>query len=143
MTKDVFRIPEKTWWVKFSPEHGWGCDTGSGPLWFQGRGNFMPLLPLLELKFEAAKRMVDEGVQGADLSLRVADAFPYEDVIVYALDWETESWPTDAIVWLEEGFPMNGRIVTLLRKISEKRHFHQRTRHQAIALVRQLERENV
>lgn len=44
---DVLQIPGKTWWVRYSEEHGWGCTAGDGPLWFKEQGNFMRSTPLL------------------------------------------------------------------------------------------------
>jgi hypothetical protein len=143
VTKDVFRIPGKTWWVKFSSDHGWGCDTGDGPLWFQERGNFMPLLPLLEIDFEKAKRVVEDGANEVGLPSEARAAFPFEDIIVFALEWETDYWPTSAVDWVERGFPMSDRIAKSLTNLSEKRNFQQRTRHRAIALVKSWGRKGV
>lgn len=143
MPKEIFQIPGKTWWVKYSDEHGWGCETGNGPLWFAEKRNFMPLLPLLESEVNLAKELVVNGVRRAELPSTVADNFPFEDLIIYALGWETEYWPKDAIEWLESGYPLNSEIVKWLRTVSEKRHYHQRTRHRAIALARKWEGRDV
>lgn len=143
MTKDVFRIPGKTWWVKFSPEHGWGCDSGDGSLWFQQQGNFMPLLPLLEIDFENAKNVVNAGAREAALPSEILAAFPFEDIVLFALNWETDYWPTTAVAWLEKGFPVSDRIAKSLVELCGKRHFLQRTRHRAMALARSRERKDV
>lgn len=143
MDTDVFQIPGKTWWVRYSDAHGWGCPTGDGPLWFQERAIYMPLLPLLELSYMNARELVDVGAKAAHLSQAVADDFPFKELVAYALAWETDYWPDNAIKWLEQGFPMNWEIAEGLKRLSNNPRSGQRLRHSASALARRWGREDV
>jgi len=133
---DIFQIPGKTWWVRYSAVHGWGCSTGDGPLWFEERRIFMPLLPLLELGQHEAHQLVKEGVKRSQLPPAIAATFPLENLIVYALEWEVDSWPGEAIKWLESGFPLNRDIANALRRLSDDGRRGQRIRHRARALAK-------
>ena len=143
MDVDVFQIPGKTWWVRYSDVHGWGCQTNDGPLWFKERGIYMPLLPLLELDLVQARGLVEASVEARRLSRSVADGFPYMELIVYALAWETDGWPKNAIEWLEEGFPVNREIACVLERLSLDARRGQRLRHSARVLAKRWNKGNV
>ncbi|HJV73051.1 MAG TPA: hypothetical protein VJ654_02415 [Noviherbaspirillum sp.] len=143
MDVDVFQIPRKTWSVRYSQEHGWGCITGDGPLWFKKRGIYMPLLPLLEFEHDEVRDMVENGVMQSGLAPAAAKEFPYSELITYALSWETDYWPGDAIKWLERGFPLNQETATALRHLVEDGRRGQRLRHSARALLKRWSREDV
>ena len=131
---DVFQIPGKTWWVRYSEEHGWGCTTGDGPLWFKEPGNLMPLLPLLELESNVVHELVSSGARNAGLPPAAEEDFPYSELIIYALNWETDYWPGEAIKWLEGGFSLNRDIAKVLVGLSHDQLKEQRLRHRARAL---------
>jgi hypothetical protein len=57
----------------------------------------MPLLPLLELSYMNARELVDVGATAAHLPQAVADDFPFKELVAYALAWETDYWPDNAI----------------------------------------------
>jgi hypothetical protein len=143
MDVNVFQIPCKTWSVRYSEEHGWGCVTGDGPMWFKQRGVYIPLLPLLEFEHNEVRNLVDSGVRESGLVSDAAEEFPYSELIAYALSWETDSWPGDAIRWLENGFPLNQDIAATLRHFAEDRWRGQRLRHSAEALLKRWSREDV
>jgi hypothetical protein len=143
MDVDVFQIPGKNWWVRYSEDHGWGCITGDGPLWFKERGIFMPLLPLLEMEQNVVRALVSHGVKAANVPPAAEEDFPYRELITYALNWETDGWPGDAIKWLEGGFPLNRDIANALEELSHDGRRGQSLRHSARAMVKRWSREDV
>ena len=132
VTSDVFRIPGKEWFVRHSVEHGWGCPSGDGPFWFSEKGNFMPLLPLLEMPWPAATNLVQEAIERH----AGVTAFPFDSTVLCALAWPTEHWPTMAVQWLEQGFPLSEEATMYLETISRNKAMPQRLRHRCLALVK-------
>jgi len=57
-------------------------------------------------------------------------------VLIVALDCPTNYWPSQALGWLEDGFPMNVAIAESLRGLHERRGITQRNRHRALHLVK-------
>lgn len=138
MAANVFQLPGKQWWFQYSPQHGWGCETSDGFLWFKERNIFAPLLPLLELPFESARALVkNSGVDSEALA-----SFPFEEALLCALNWETDSWAPRALDWLEAGFPFTKALVSALSVIPEKKNFSQRVRHRAFTLIKRWEKNN-
>lgn len=131
MGTNVFRIPGKEWYVQHSQENGWGCESGDGPHWFYMRGNYVPLLPLLDTPRPKAKELV---AQASSMHVVLAP-FPFEDFIVTALHWPTEYWPMLAVQWLEQDFPLSPSVAECLKCISNNKETSQRLRHRAFGLV--------
>ena len=138
MTENVFQLPGKQWWFQYSPQHGWGCETGDGPLWFKERNIFVPLLPLLEQPFESARKLVKNSGVGSE----AIASFPFEEALICALNCETDSWAPQALDWLEADFPLTKALISALRVIPEKKNFSQQVRHRAFALVKRWEKQN-
>jgi len=132
MIADILRIPGKEWYVQHCSEHGWGCETGDGPLWFHEKGNFVPLLPLLEMPWLSAGELVHQAAQTRE----GLTPFPFEATLLAALAWSTEHWPTMAVQWLEQGFPLSPAAVISLRAISSNNAMSQRLRHRSLVLIR-------
>ncbi len=127
---DVLRIPEKTWFIQFERSRGWGCATQDGPLWFTERGNFIPLLPLLEQPWPEAAALV----LSASRAKQVEAEFPFEQIIQVALAWPTEGWPGLALTWFTQGFPVSVAARQKLVGLANNKAMSQRLRHQALAL---------
>lgn len=103
----------------------------------------MPLLPLLELNLVQARGLVEASVNARRLPRSVANDFPYVELITYALAWETDGWPENAIEWLEEGFPVNREIACVLERLSLNARRGQRLRHSARALAKRWNKGDV
>jgi hypothetical protein len=138
MAENAFRIAGKQWWFLYSPQHGWGCETGDGPLWFKERNIFVPLLPLLEHPFASAQELVKNSGVGSEAS----ESFPFEETLLCALNWETDSWAPHALSWLETDYPLTKALIATLRSIAEKKNFSQQVRHRAFALAKRWEKNN-
>ncbi len=59
-----------------------------------------------------------------------------------ALSWETNYWVDLALGWIEEGYCMDSAISKLVKEVSQKDNFPQKTRHKAFSTYRNWEREN-
>jgi len=103
----------------------------------------MPLLPLLELESNVVHELVSNGVRTAGLPPAAGEDFPYSELITYALNWETDYWPGEAIKWLEGGFPLNRNIAKALEELSHEQRKGQCLRHRARVLSKHWSRENV
>jgi len=128
----VFRLPGKTWSVCFSKEHGWGYETEIGPAWLVNKPSVIPFLPLLEMTWPAAQVKVGEAASACE----IADKFPFEAVVLTALDWETQYWPSLAVEWLEQGFPVSTASLPKLLALASNKVVPQKVRHRAAALAR-------
>lgn len=51
-----------------------------------------------------------------------------------AVYWPSDYWPSLAISWLEDGFPLDDEIAGLLDAASANKSWSQRVRHRAFAL---------
>lgn len=49
--------------------------------------------------------------------------------------WFSDYWPSLAIAWLEEGFPIDAEIAGLLEAASNNKALSQQLRHKAVALL--------
>ena len=126
---DVLRLPGNSWFIQFEPSKGWGCTTQNGQLWFEERENFLPLLPLLEQPWPEASALVTSACQSA----QVEAEFPFEQVVLAALAWPTEGWPSLALAWFAQGFPVSIAARQELAALSKNKGMPQRIRHQAFA----------
>ncbi len=134
MPRNVFRLPEKDWFVCFSDESGWGFEADAEPKWLNDLPNAMQLLPLLEMSWPVA----DELVRKAKTAAAIEAKFPFDAVLATALDWETQYWPSLAIEWLEQGFSPSANTLSKLKELPTKQFLPQTVRHKAAALVRRL-----
>ncbi len=126
---DVLRLPGKHWFIQFERARGWGCETQDGQLWFADRENFVPLLPLLEQRWPEASASVTAACQAAQIEAE----FPFDRVIQTALAWPTEYWPSLALTWFAQGFPISGATRQALAGLAENKAMSQRLRHEALA----------
>ena len=126
---DVLRLPGDSWFIQFEQSRGWGCATHDGQLWFAERENFVPLLPLLEQPWPEASALVTAACQAA----QVEAEFPFEQVVLEALAWPTEGWPSLALAWFAQGFPVSIAARQELAALSKNKGMPQRIRHQAFA----------
>lgn len=63
------------------------------------------------------------------------------EVVAAGLTWVTDSWPSLAVSWIEQGVPLDQELVDLLIEIGQKSRWPQPLRHKAKALVRRWWRE--
>ena len=124
---DVLRLPGKSWFIQFEQSRGWGCATQDGQLWFEEKKNFIPLLPLLEQSWPRASASVSSACQAAHIQAE----FPFEQLVQAALAWPTEYWPSLAVEWFEQGFPISAGTRAKLSAIAENKALPQRLRHRA------------
>jgi len=63
------------------------------------------------------------------------DGPPARDIVIAALKWPTDYWPTLALDWLDAGLPVDEEIAALLVAASQQHAFSQRLRHRAFAIA--------
>lgn len=78
---------------------------------------FIRFLPALELPYSS-----------------YSGSMPATELLLGALNWPTDYWPSLAVGWLEQGAPIDSAIATRLEAIGRGRQYAQRTRHRSFAL---------
>lgn len=131
MMYEVFRLPRKEWFVCFDSDRGWVCRFDDTNLWFFRERGLMPALPILESAWPEMRRQVDI----ARKDLRIQESFPFESLVLYALQWPTDYWPGLVVDWIAQGFPTSESVLQGLQLIASKKYFPQRLRHRASALI--------
>jgi hypothetical protein len=86
--------------------------------------NMRMIKDVLRLKFDGGGRLPLDGP-------------PARDIVIAALKWPTEYWPELALVWLDEGLPVDEETAALLLAASRQQAFPQRLRHRAFAIAMQ------
>ena len=61
---------------------------------------------------------------------------PANELLLGALNWPTDYWPSLAVLWLEQGAPIDPAIANRLEAIGGGRQYTQRIRHRSFALHR-------
>ncbi len=134
----VFRIPNKHWWVLLSPTSEWGFEKEAEFIPFTAPEACMPLLPLLELTYEASCDLIREGLQQSTGDRLMLETFPFSNILQLALKWDTEYWPSLAVQWLESGYPISAELLECLGELQDRKKFSQHLRHQAMRLIKSL-----
>lgn len=131
MKTEIFYIPGKTWPVCYSTDDGWSCESPNGTNYFEKDGNFVPLLPLLELPWETARNLVSKGIDGKENCTN----FPFNELIMAAMKSPSDYWPQLAIIWLEDGFPISTDIFIYLQEMRYNKKLPQKVRHRGFAVA--------
>ncbi len=127
----VFRLPGKVWGILLSESFEWGlCQEGRFRP-FATPKDCMPLLPLLELAYTEVEALIGRGLEQVRRSPARSMSFPYDDLLHLALSWPSDYWPSLAIRWFEEGYPISERLLEHLRALRDNELLSQRLRHRA------------
>ena len=104
-----------------------------------GRMSYVPLLPLLELPY----REVTDGLQQTFFDSGLSDAdferVSLRDLVVFALQSESDYWAGLAIHWLADGFPVDETIVHAGDEMLTAKRGIQADRHTLFRLIRRHE----
>jgi len=135
--REVFRLPEKRFAVLLSLESVRGIEQQGmfHPLTTPDR--CIPLLPMLELSYEQAMSRIREELQKIDRDPQFAAHFPFDLVIMCALTWPTDYWPSLAIQWFEAGYPISEAHRDALQQMGVNKNYPQRLRHRVLRLLKQ------
>ena len=132
----VFSIPGKSWWVVLLlPQNVWGMEKEDRFVEFTTPNQCMPLLPMLEFTYSQALEMIRQGIQQTDVSPKLLEDFPFDNILYLALTWPTHYWPSLAVTWLEEGYPISEELINLLKITHENKTYPQRLRHRSMRLI--------
>ncbi|MCE4057844.1 hypothetical protein [Pseudomonas sp. Au-Pse12] len=92
------------------------------------------LLPLLESPYASVAANLPNALAGLDIRQPLPEAVELRQLLLTALESDSEYWAQRAVTWLEEGFPLDRELCeTLLHQVSRKR-FSQSIRHRLTPL---------
>lgn len=91
------------------------------------------LLPLLEVKYESLKSLLTNSLEGLN-RLDMYNSFPVRDILITALNSNSEYWIKLALNWLEEIGNLKYYFQEIFQ-ISNDKKYSQKTRHQALKLL--------
>lgn len=75
------------------------------------------LLPILEIPFEEAHRLLMESLQAIGLSKDFLLTFPFEDILITASDSHSERWANLMLGWAKE-MPNSTRLQAALERLA-------------------------
>jgi hypothetical protein len=76
------------------------------------------LLPILELPFDEAFRLLERGLHAHQLSSEFLKLFPFEDVVVTGLESDSEHWTSLALKWVEQR-PLSDKLMHALQMLKQ------------------------
>lgn len=92
------------------------------------------LLPLLESPYASVAANLPNALAGLGIRQPLPEAVELRQLLLTALESDSEYWAQRAVTWLEEGFPLDRELCeTLLHQVSRKR-FSQSIRHRLTPL---------
>lgn len=133
----VFSIHGQNWSVLLSRDNQWGFEYEGEFRSFETPAGCLPLLPLLEISYSQAIEVVRAGLRQAGVDGLGVESFPFEQLMQRALTWETSYWPTLAVEWLENGYPLSNQFKAALEQITIDKRYSQNLRHRAAHLIKQ------
>ena len=68
--------------------------------------------------------------------------FTPRQVILAAIEWPNENWLEEALLWIEQGVPLDEEIAKALESVSTRKTHSQHLRHKAFALAKRWRRKN-
>lgn len=104
MVADKFQLPSKTWFVQYDPNKGWGFTADGVFVSAVQSNNFVPFLPILELEWSAAQKLIAERTLPGEVS------FPFSELLAFALQSQSQHWASLAATWVINGFPVSSKI---------------------------------
>lgn len=104
--------------------------------------SYVWLLPLLEKPYEAVKLDLPVAVSALEIKGSLPAEISLHQLLVTALESDSEYWSRLAIKWLDEGFPVNHDLSELLLQCSSRKTLSQSIRHKAFSFTRRGEKLN-
>ncbi len=101
-------------------------------------GNYLPLFPLLEIPYEAARNALLEELHRNRIDQSWLVVFPFEQTVAAALKSVSKYWPDYALRWIPS-LPISDVVREGLTLLEQKGRTQQQ-RHAARKLLRRLER---
>lgn len=96
--------------------------------------SYVWLLPLLESPYEPVATNLPGALAGLGIEHPLPEPIDLRQLLLTALESDSEYWSQRALMWLEEGFPLDSDLCeTLLRQVSRK-VFSQSIRHRLTTL---------
>lgn len=97
--------------------------------------SYVWLLPLLEKPFETAALDLPDTVGVLSGKYTLPAGIALQPLVITALTSHSEYWSGLALKWLEDGFPIDVELTTLLAHCTEDQTLSQSRRHRARRLV--------
>lgn len=140
--RPILKIPGKDWFILLTHTGEWAADHPNGFVIFTSPKTCMCLLSILDNSFDEINLLVEDSLLSIGIDKSEIKSFPYTDTLICALQWETDYWPSLAIQWLEDGFPLTDELIDNLVSIS-KGNLAQNLKHGALRLVKQYEQLDI
>jgi len=104
--------------------------------------SYVWLLPLLEKPYESVKLDLSAALSALEIKRSLPAEISLREVLVTALESDSQYWSQLAIKWLDEGFPVDHNLSELLLQCSSRKTLSQSVRHKAFAFARRWKKLN-
>ena len=135
-------MPRKNWALLLTSENEWGFEIREQFHPAKTSHDCMPLLPILEGSYVDAVAVIQAGLTAIGADLNLIKTFPFDQIIQRALIWENSYWPTLAVQWLENGYPVAEQFLDALEHIPQAKQYSQQLRHRVQRLLKQYRTSN-
>src|SRR5450830_153879 len=106
------------------------------------RFSYVWLLPLLEKPYQSVKLDLSAALSALEIKRPLPVEISLHELLVTALESDSEYWPQLAIKWLDEGFPVDHNLSELLLQCSSRKTLSQSIRHAAFGFARRWQKLN-
>jgi len=104
---------------------------------------YMPLLPLLEKPHADVASLLPQALLRAGVSTEDCERFSLRDLVVFAVESDSEYWADLAVRWLEDGFAVDAEIVRGIDSMVKQKKATQGIGHRAFRLARNWEKQRL
>ncbi|GAB7529183.1 hypothetical protein PS3A_15920 [Pseudomonas sp. 3A(2025)] len=104
--------------------------------------SYVWLLPLLEKPYDAVKLDLPVALSALKIKSALPAKVSLRQVLVTALESDSDYWFQRAIKWLDEGFPVDDDLAELLLHCSSRKVLSQSIRHSAFSVARRWQKLN-
>jgi len=105
------------------------------------RFSYVWLLPLLEKSYGTVKQNLSVAVSTLGIKSSIPEEISLSQLLVTALESDSEYWSQLAIKWLDDGFPVDQKLSELLLQCSSQKVLSQSFRRKAFRIARHWKRE--
>ena len=101
---------------------------------------YLSLLPLLEHALEDVVQDFPRALETAGAEKDLRETFSIDELILFALGWHGH-WGAKAVAWLQQGAPLNEKMLTAIDHAVAEKYWTQKDRHIAFRLAQRWKRE--
>lgn len=135
MKSVIFKFPEDDIELYCNNTGNWSFENNGEHKSLSDEGNSIVLLPLLEKDYAEVLTLLDSLAEKENVDAINVAKFPFDNVILTALNWYSSYWPNLAIGWLEKGYPLKRKFITPIENIIEDKSYDQKLRHRSRRLI--------